>query len=158
MDILVIGLTRRQRSAIHVLLHSWTSYCKAIRAVHDRAENGNRERESEAAQETSGAAIWRLKPRGFVTPDDNLRGWPTIEMPGEFLQTAYAPVGAKGNDDDENFCGHGVTRPSLFSITLVSAVHLWCIPLLIEIIINIKCLPFTQGSHITTRMTADNLQ
>ena len=37
------------------------------------------------AKETPGAAIWRLKQRGWVIPGDSLRGWPRIGMPGELL-------------------------------------------------------------------------
>ena len=42
-------------------------------------------KENEAAQETSGAAIWKLKQRGLVIPGDNLRSWPRIWMPGELM-------------------------------------------------------------------------
>ena len=33
---------------------------------------------------------------------EDFRGWPRIGIPGELLQVAYAPVGAKGNDDDDD--------------------------------------------------------
>ena len=33
--------------------------------------------------------------------DDNLRDWPGIGMPGELLWAVYAPVGAKGNDEED---------------------------------------------------------
>ena len=60
------------------------------------------ERESEAAQETPGAAIWRLTQRGRGTPGENLRGWPRIGMPGEVAQAAYALVWVKGDGDDDD--------------------------------------------------------
>ena len=31
-----------------------------------------------------------------------MKGWPRIGMPGELLWVAYAPVGALGNDDDDD--------------------------------------------------------
>ena len=37
--------------------------------------------------------------RGWVTPGDNLRGWPRVGMPGEILLVAYTPEGTKGSDD-----------------------------------------------------------
>ena len=47
------------------------------------------------------SGMWRLNQRGLAIPGDNVRGWPRIRMPGELLWAAYAPVGAKGNGDDE---------------------------------------------------------
>ena len=70
----------------------------------------HRERESEAAQETPGAVTWMSKQRGWVTPGDNLTGWPRIGMPGELLQSACTPVGAKGNDDDDGVSGSDGVR------------------------------------------------
>ena len=49
-----------------------------------------------------GAAIWRLKQRGWVTPGDSFRDWPRIGMPGELLKVPYGSVGAQGDDDDDD--------------------------------------------------------
>ena len=76
----------------------------------------HRERQNEDAQETPGAAIWRLKQRRLVTPGDNLRGWPRIGMPGELLWAAYA----KGNDDDD--------EKSMMGNTHQKRMHAWKYP------------------------------
>ena len=58
----------------------------------------HREKESKAAQETPGAVIWRLKQRCLGQLERLAQDW----MSGGLLYAAYAPLGAKCNDDDDN--------------------------------------------------------
>ena len=77
----------------------WQTLWKPMTCItHQALKITHRERESEAAQETPGASIWRLKQKGLVIPGDSLKGWPRLGMPGELLWVAYAPI----DDDNDN--------------------------------------------------------